>query len=101
MPFGVKGVTTTASRGATHPVRDGLLGLLGEDVREDSTETHADAQHVDRRVLTALRAGLKWEKSAQDDFFFHSLTPFLSPPPPSPDEPTSFNTAYYITDGIA
>lgn len=74
----MKGVTTTASRGATHPVRDGLLGLLGEDVGEDSTETHADAQHVDRRVLTALRAGLKWEKSAQDHFFFHSLTPFLS-----------------------
>lgn len=100
MSFGVKGVTTTASRGATHPVRDGLLGLLGEDVREDSTETHADAQHVDRRVLTALRAGLKWEKSAQDDFFF-SLTHSLPPPPLSPDEPTSFNTAYYITDGIA
>lgn len=98
----MKGVTTTASRVATHPVRDGLLGLLGEDVREDSTETHADAQHVDRSVLTALRAGLKWEKSAQDFFFFftHSLTPFLSPPL-SPDEPTSFNTAYYITDGIA
>lgn len=53
-PSALKGVTITTSRGATYPVRDGLLALLGEGVREDSTETHADAQHVDRSVLTAL-----------------------------------------------
>lgn len=70
-------------RGATHPERDGLLALLREGVREDSTETHADAQHVDRSVLTALRAELKWEKSAQELFLFFSLTPslYLTPRP--------------------
>lgn len=84
-PSVLKGVTITTFRGATHPVRDGLLALLGEGVREDSTETHADAQHVDRSVLTALRAELKWDKSAQELFSCtHSLTHSLSlPHPPS------------------
>lgn len=79
--LGQKGVVNTTFRGATHPVGNWLLALLGEGVREDSTETHADAQHVDLGVLTALRAELKWDKSAQERALFfvftHSLPPYF------------------------
>lgn len=54
---------------ATHRVRDGLLGLLREDVGEDSTQTHADPQHVDRSVRAALQPGLKWEERTRSFFF--------------------------------